>query len=430
MAEAHGHAARGPGRRAAGARGRRAALATGRRAALLAAGLGLALVTAACGTLPAAQPRESTGTPSPVLEASVTGPTGPQVTVPGLGGTAVPGSPTAAATTARTTTARTTAPARPTSSRPAPPRTAPAPVVVTVTTTLTPPATRATATTSADPAATAAPEPAVPTVPTVPTRGTSAPSTTPGANTAGPSRTTAAPRSTAQPSTSRAGTSRPAARGLAGKIVAIDPGHNGDNANHPEIINQKIDGGNGYENVCNTTGTETDDGYPEHAFTWHVSQYLEQELAARGIRVVLTRHSDDGVGPCTPERARIENDAHADAVVSIHGDGVDAKVRGFYVLTNGRPTDGPAMAARSLQLARAIRDGLEQVGFPASNTLGSDGLWTRDDLTGLNLSTRPKILVELGNMRNPREAATMSSPEGQRAYAHALALGVVAFLEG
>ena len=218
--------------------------------------------------------------------------------------------------------------------------------------------------------------------------------------------------------------------GLAGKVVAIDPGHNGDNDAHPEIINQLIDGGYGQRNVCNTTGTETNAGYSEHQFTWNVATYLKPLLEAKGIKVVMTRNSDTGVGPCTDKRAGIENSAEADAVVSIHGDGAPANVEGFYVLTATRPPAGSVIAAASLRLASCIADGVKGAGFPPSNTLGSGGLWKRDDLTGLNRSTRPKILIECGNMRNATEAGWMSSASGQKRYAQGLAAGVFAYLQG
>ncbi len=223
---------------------------------------------------------------------------------------------------------------------------------------------------------------------------------------------------------------RVSSAGLSGKVVAIDPGHNGANGEHPEIINRVIDGGYGQRHLCNTTGTQTDAGYPEHLFAWNVATYLKSLLAAKGISVVMTRSNDTGVGPCTDKRAAIENNADADAVVSIHGDGAPAEVRGFYVITATRPPAGPTIAADSLRLAACIAQAAENEGFPPSNTLGSGGLWQRDDLTGLNRSTRPKILIECGNMRNAAEAALMSSGSGQRRYAQALAQGVFSYLKG
>ena len=57
--------------------------------------------------------------------------------------------------------------------------------------------------------------------------------------------------------TNRAGASP--SRGLAGKVVGIDPGHNGRNYTDPTFIDHQVWNGREYEN-CNTTGTETDSG--------------------------------------------------------------------------------------------------------------------------------------------------------------------------
>jgi N-acetylmuramoyl-L-alanine amidase len=195
------------------------------------------------------------------------------------------------------------------------------------------------------------------------------------------------------------------------------------------VINQLVDAGFGQTKPCNTTGTETNDGYPEHDFTWGVAQQLVPLLEAQGITVVLTRSDDDGVGPCVDERAAIGNDAAADAVVSIHGDGDDASATGFYVLTAEEDPAGPGVAAASQELAVAVRNGLEGSGLAPNSHLGSDGLWQRDDLAGLNLSRRPTVMVEAGNMRNSGDAALMSSPAGQRQVAQGLAAGVLSFLQ-
>ncbi len=62
-------------------------------------------------------------------------------------------------------------------------------------------------------------------------------------------------------------------RALDGKVVVIDPGHNGGNADHPSEINKQVKIGNGSK-ACDTTGTETKASYAEHAFTWDVSKRL------------------------------------------------------------------------------------------------------------------------------------------------------------
>ena len=57
---------------------------------------------------------------------------------------------------------------------------------------------------------------------------------------------------------------------LAGLRVAIDPGHNGGNATHPERLARLVPNGRGGSKACNTTGTATPASYPEHAAVWAV----------------------------------------------------------------------------------------------------------------------------------------------------------------
>ena len=84
---------------------------------------------------------------------------------------------------------------------------------------------------------------------------------------------------------------RPSPTPLLGYIIAIDPGHNGGNASHPELISHMVWVGNMW-NHCNRTGTGTKAGYPEHRFNWLVSNLVKTRLEALGARVVMTRQSD------------------------------------------------------------------------------------------------------------------------------------------
>ncbi|MFJ9781732.1 N-acetylmuramoyl-L-alanine amidase [Amycolatopsis sp. NPDC101161] len=213
-----------------------------------------------------------------------------------------------------------------------------------------------------------------------------------------------------------------------GKVVVLDPGHNGGNAAHPAEINRQVPAGRGQTKPCNTTGTATNAGYPEHAFTWDVAQRVGKALAAKGIRVVYTRQDDSGVGPCVDRRAAIGNEANADAVVSIHADGSTAAgANGFHVAYSSPPLNA-AQGEPSTRLAQVVRDTLRTGGFSTSNYIGGNGLSARTDLGGLNLSTRPAVLVECGNMRNAAEAARMTSPEGRQQYASAIAAAIEAYL--
>ncbi len=228
-------------------------------------------------------------------------------------------------------------------------------------------------------------------------------------------------------------TAKPAAtRPLAGRVVAIDPGHNGANgatAANVAAINALVPAGP-FRKACDTTGTETDGGYPESSYNFDVATRMVPLLQAVGITVILTRNSNSGVGPCIDQRAAIGNSARADAAVSIHADGGPAGGRGFDIIqpalvpgfTNGivAPSHEEALDVRARFLA--------VTGMPYSSYTGVDGLDTRSDLGGLNLSTVPKVLIECGNMRNATDAALLVDPGFRQKAAEGLALGIEDFL--
>jgi N-acetylmuramoyl-L-alanine amidase len=218
---------------------------------------------------------------------------------------------------------------------------------------------------------------------------------------------------------------------MAGQVIALDPGHNGANWSHPAIIDRLVNVITEWK-ACDTAGAQTDAGYPEHAFTFDVAVRLARLLRAEGATVILTRHNDDGVGPCVTQRAAIGNRAHADAAISIHADGGPPSGTGFEVIAPGPITGAPdaRVIGPSGRLAADIRNAYHRItGEPYSDYVSTRGLDVRTDLGGLNLSTVPKVFVECGNMRNAADAARLTSPRFRERVAVALEAGFVAFLD-
>lgn len=216
-----------------------------------------------------------------------------------------------------------------------------------------------------------------------------------------------------------------------GLTVVLNPGHNGGNASHTAEINRQVPAGYGVYKACDTTGTNTDAGYPEHAFNWSVSRDVARILRAHGVRVVFTRPDDTGVGPCVDERAAIGNRAGVAAVVSIHADGAPSSGHGFHVNQDSRRPDGAtaATAAASMQLGRDIHATLQKSsGLVPSTYIGQDGYYYRSDLAGLNLAVKPATFLELGNMRNAEDATLQSSSAGRARIGAAIAAGILTFL--
>jgi len=216
---------------------------------------------------------------------------------------------------------------------------------------------------------------------------------------------------------------------LSGKVIAIDAGHNGGNAAHSADINQLVDAGNGVTKACDTSGTSSNDGYPEYEFTLSVAKDLQALVQAQGATVVMVRTDSAGWGPCITQRAKVGNDAHADIAISIHGDGNDSPVtRGFHVLVPQPTNVNAAIAPASNRFGTMLRDSFLDTGMPVSNYLGTNGIMPRGDLGGLNLSTVPKVFIECGNMRDGYDAALMKSVLFQKSAAAAISSAITQFL--
>jgi N-acetylmuramoyl-L-alanine amidase len=217
---------------------------------------------------------------------------------------------------------------------------------------------------------------------------------------------------------------RAAPSNIAGKIVFLDPGHNGAN---DDSIGRQVPTGRGGTKDCQASGTSTDDGYAEHTFAWDTTLRIRQALTKLGVRTAMSRGNDDALGPCVDERAALANSLKPNAIVSIHADGGPPTGRGFHVLYSSPPLN-EAQAGPSPRFAQIMRDQLKTSGFVPATYIGSAGLNPRSDIAGLNLAQYPSILVELGNMKNPVDSALMKTPEGRQKYADAVVRGIAGFL--
>jgi len=147
--------------------------------------------------------------------------------------------------------------------------------------------------------------------------------------------------------------------------------------------------------------------------------------------VIMTRSSDTGVGPCVNRRAQIESTSGVSAAIAIHADGSASGNHGFHLCVDSRRPEHATRAtvARTKQLNAALHRTLAaSSGLTVANYVGTNGYYYRDDLAGLNLSTKPTAFLELGNMRNSGDAAEQHSPAGRQRIARAITAGILAYL--
>jgi N-acetylmuramoyl-L-alanine amidase len=215
-----------------------------------------------------------------------------------------------------------------------------------------------------------------------------------------------------------------AASSIAGMAVFLDPGHSGI---YDASMTRQVPTGRGGTKDCETSGTATVDGYPEHSFNWDVAVRIQNALSQMGVRTQLSRDDDTSSAPCNDQRSAAANAMRPDAIVSIHADGAAPSGRGFHVNYSSPPLND-AQSGPAMQLATTMRDSLVASGLQPSTYIGSDGLYGRADLSGLNLDQYPAVLVECGNMKNGDEAAQMESADGRARYAAAVTQGIVNYL--
>ncbi|MBO8184538.1 N-acetylmuramoyl-L-alanine amidase [Streptomyces spirodelae] len=229
------------------------------------------------------------------------------------------------------------------------------------------------------------------------------------------------------------GAHKPADAPLRGKVIVVDPGHNPHNRDQPGKISRLVDIGTG-KKECDTTGTSTNSGYAEAEFTLDLAHRVRTQLRERGATVKFTHDGDEPYGPCVDERARKGNRAQADAAISLHADGAPSGSRGFHVILPASVHKGEAdtrkIVGPSRELGTEVRDAFrEATDEPPANYLGDgNGLDTRGDLGGLNLSKVPKVFLECGNMRDPADAALLTSAKWREKAARGVTDGIAAFL--
>ena len=143
------------------------------------------------------------------------------------------------------------------------------------------------------------------------------------------------------------------------KTIVIDPGHQtkGDTSKEPigpGATETK------YKVTTGATGTYTKQ--KESELVLKVSLKLEEELKKQGYKVIMTRTTNN-VNISNSERAKIANDANADAFIRIHADSYDnSSVNGISTLcqTSKNQYNGN-LAEKSYKLSKALLDNMVQI---------------------------------------------------------------------
>jgi N-acetylmuramoyl-L-alanine amidase len=210
---------------------------------------------------------------------------------------------------------------------------------------------------------------------------------------------------------------------LSGKVICIDPGHQGMTSPKKESIAP----GSVIKKIMASTGTQgIYSKVPEYKLNLAVGNMLKKDLEAEGAKVVMTRTSNNIIMG-NKERAFLANRIGADLTVRIHGDGsVDRSVHGMSVLIpGGKYIKDSKMISESRLAGKSILEhAVRQTGA------SSRGLFVRNDMTGFNWSKVPVMLIEVGFMTNRREDLDLAKQEYRAKVASGICSGVVSYMKG
>ena len=172
-----------------------------------------------------------------------------------------------------------------------------------------------------------------------------------------------------------------------------------------------IDAGHG----AHDPGTISPTGIKEKDINLRVAAKVANLLEQRNLPVVMTRWQDTFIE--LEERAEIGNRRKAALFVSIHSDSApSSSAQGFTIYV------AAGASAESYRAAHAINQAMEKTGM---NNRGV----REQDYRVLMKSKGPAVLIELGYLSNPQDAARLADDRFRDRMAQAIADGIQAYLK-
>ena len=200
-------------------------------------------------------------------------------------------------------------------------------------------------------------------------------------------------------------------------VIVIDPGHQlkGDSTKEPNgpgstVMKARVTSG--------ATGISTK--VPEYVMNLSISLKLKTELENRGYTVHMTRSVHE-VNISNKERAQYAETVKADIAVRIHGNGSsNQSVRGAEVYVPG--PNNPYVS--HLANASKVLGNNVLSEYCKATGISSRGVFVSDTMTGMNWSTVPVIILEVGFMSNAAEDQLMQDQTVQNNMAQGIANGI------
>ena len=204
-----------------------------------------------------------------------------------------------------------------------------------------------------------------------------------------------------------------------GHIIGIDPGHQSESVDMsaPEPNGP---GSSEMKAKC-TSGTQgTYSGVPEYQLNLEVSLQLKDELEQRGYQVVMTR-TDNETAISNMERAQYAAAQGAEIYVRIHANGDDSHTASGALTMSPSQNNPyiPQLFEQSDRLSRCIIDS-----YCAATGFQNLGIQYTDTMTGINWSTVPVTILEMGFMTSQNDDLKMNDAEFQKTMVQGIANGI------
>lgn len=211
----------------------------------------------------------------------------------------------------------------------------------------------------------------------------------------------------------------PAKKGI---LVALDPGHQ---AWEVDMSSQEPNApGSDVMKARATSGTSGQySGIAEFELNLTIALKVKEKLIQQGYDVLMTRE-DNQTAISNAERATLANQSGADISVRIHANGSENPgASGALVLIGsaGNPYVG-SLYDQSYRLGSQILEA-----YCGATGMTNLGIQENDTMTGINWSTIPVIILEMGFMTNMQDDLNMADGAYQERMAEGIVNGINAY---